>query len=101
MPEAMKVARGIASCSAPAVAKAKDCVKRGLEVPLTEGLRYEMYAAPCSMHMHALMQAVQLCYLCGQQQSHSLQASRALSHRRRPRLTQARWPQALSTDQAG
>lgn len=42
MPEALKVAKRIAACSAPAVAKAKDCIKRGLEVPLSEGLQYEM-----------------------------------------------------------
>ena len=42
MPEALRVAKQIASCSAPAVAKAKDCIKRGLEVPLSEGLQYEM-----------------------------------------------------------
>ncbi|KAK9812351.1 hypothetical protein WJX73_004564 [Symbiochloris irregularis] len=42
MPEALKISRAIAKCSAPVVAKAKDCIKRGLEVPLSEGLRYEM-----------------------------------------------------------
>ncbi|KAK9827746.1 hypothetical protein WJX81_008653 [Elliptochloris bilobata] len=41
MAEARALAGRIAAASAPAVAKAKDCVLRALETPLAEGLRYE------------------------------------------------------------
>ena len=44
MSEARALAGRIASASAPAVAKAKDCVLRALETPLAEGLRYEQCA---------------------------------------------------------
>ena len=41
MAEARSMAARIASLSALAVAKAKDCINRAYEVPLSEGLRYE------------------------------------------------------------
>lgn len=41
MPETLKLAKVIASNSMPVVAKAKDCIKRAMEVSLYEGLRYE------------------------------------------------------------
>ena len=41
MPEALSMAHKIASLSSIAVAKAKDCINRAYEVPLSEGLRYE------------------------------------------------------------
>lgn len=41
--EAQQIASKIASLSAPAVAKAKDCVNRAYEMSLSEGLRYELY----------------------------------------------------------
>lgn len=41
MPEARSMATKIASLSRLAVAKAKDCINRAYEVPLSEGLRYE------------------------------------------------------------
>ena len=44
MPEALQLARAVARHSRPVVAKAKDCIKRALEVPLGEGLRYEQCA---------------------------------------------------------
>ena len=44
MAEARALAGRIASAPAPAVAKAKDCVLRAMEVPLAEGLRYEQCA---------------------------------------------------------
>ena len=44
MAEARALAGRIASASAPAVAKAKDCVLRAMEAPLAEGLRYEQCA---------------------------------------------------------
>jgi enoyl-CoA hydratase/carnithine racemase len=44
--EARALAGRIAAASAPAVAKAKDCVLRALETPLAEGLRYEQCGRP-------------------------------------------------------
>lgn len=44
MAEARALAGRIASAPAPAIAKAKDCVLRAMEVPLAEGLRYEQCA---------------------------------------------------------
>jgi enoyl-CoA hydratase/carnithine racemase len=44
LPEAYKLAGKIASLSAPAAAKAKDCVHRAYETTLSEGLRYEQCA---------------------------------------------------------
>lgn len=41
MEEAMAVAGQIADFSMPAVMKTKDCVKQALELPLTDGVRYE------------------------------------------------------------
>ena len=41
MPEARSMARNIASLSSIAIAKAKDCINRAYEIPLSEGLRYE------------------------------------------------------------
>ena len=41
MPEARSMARSIASLSSIAIAKAKDCINRAYEIPLSEGLRYE------------------------------------------------------------
>ena len=46
MPEARSMAARIAGLSALAVAKAKDCINRAHEVPLSEGLRYEQYVCP-------------------------------------------------------
>ena len=46
MPEALKLARAIAAHSMPVAAKAKDCIKRAMEVPLSEGIRYEQCATP-------------------------------------------------------
>ncbi len=46
MAEARSMAARIASLSALAVAKAKDCINRAYEVPLSEGLRYEQYVPP-------------------------------------------------------
>ena len=40
------MAARIAGLSALAVAKAKDCINRAHEVPLSEGLRYEQYVCP-------------------------------------------------------
>jgi enoyl-CoA hydratase len=42
LPEAKSIAAKIASLSAPAVAKAKDCINRSYEMNLSEGLRYEL-----------------------------------------------------------
>ena len=42
LPEALGMAAKIGALSAPAVAKAKDCVNRAYEASLTEGLRYEL-----------------------------------------------------------
>lgn len=41
MPVALKLAKVIAKRSLPAVIKAKDCIKRAMELPLAEGIRYE------------------------------------------------------------
>lgn len=41
LPEARKLAARIAQYSMPVVAKAKDCIKRSMEMPLAEGIRYE------------------------------------------------------------
>ena len=41
MPEARSMASSIASLSSIAIAKAKDCINRAYEIPLSEGLRYE------------------------------------------------------------
>ena len=41
MPEARSMACNIASLSSIAIAKAKDCINRAYEIPLSEGLRYE------------------------------------------------------------
>ena len=41
IPEAHSMVDKIASLSVLAIAKAKDCVNRAYEVPLSEGLRYE------------------------------------------------------------
>ena len=42
LPEALAMAAMIGALSAPAVAKAKDCVNRAYEMSLSEGLRYEL-----------------------------------------------------------
>ena len=41
LPEALRMAAKLGTLSAPAVAKAKDCVNRAYETTLAEGLRYE------------------------------------------------------------
>ena len=46
LPEALRMAAKLGALSAPAVAKAKDCVNRAYETTLTEGLRYEQCAPP-------------------------------------------------------
>ena len=46
MSEAMKLAETIARFSKPVVAKAKDCIKRSMEMPLAEGIRYEQCVLP-------------------------------------------------------
>ena len=49
LPEALGMAARIGALSAPAVAKAKDCVNRAYETGLSDGLRYELCALPdCS-----------------------------------------------------
>ena len=46
MPEALRMAAKLGALSAPAVAKAKDCVNRAYETTLAEGLRYEQCVPP-------------------------------------------------------
>ena len=46
MSEALKLAKKIAAYSTPVVAKAKDCIKRAMELPLSEGIRYEQCVPP-------------------------------------------------------
>ena len=48
MPAALKLANSIAGYSLPVVAKAKDCIKRAMEMPLAEGIRYEQCVPPSS-----------------------------------------------------
>ena len=50
MAEARSMASRIASLSALAVAKAKDCINRAYELPLSEGLRYEQYVHAQTLH---------------------------------------------------
>ncbi len=59
--EARALAGRIAAASAPAVAKAKDCVLRALETPLAEGLRYEQCGRPLAACFGALFWTASAC----------------------------------------
>jgi hypothetical protein len=53
----------IAGLSALAVAKAKDCINRAYEVPLSEGLRYEQCVPSSSDLAYACFICPSACFL--------------------------------------